>query len=248
MNRNELANMLRSEADATEGEYQPRPLPLTVGATDVGSSAARVGYLRMAMAAAAGGAAVLVLSAIVGWPPGSNREPITAANDPNRPCRIADFDVRSEPWPDAPAAGGVLIVFTARESVPCVLDQGLHVSAADANGRALIEVAVMNRDPVAVEAGTAWQAGIAWSTYCRAPGSGPGFPEDPPRPIILSVTLGVTVGSDADGVPITTGDALVAVDPHGDVLPQPCAVGDQALGAWLTPTGLVPHPGALQER
>jgi hypothetical protein len=200
----------------------------------------------MVAAGAAGALTALALVAVIGsglFAPGRDTGGPTESNaDPGRPCRSADFEVRTEAWPDAPMAGGVLVIFEARDSAWCVIDRGLNAVVADAGGQSLVESAVGVRGPYEVEPGTALQAGIYWSTYCGSAGGTVAAPEDPARPLKLSVAIAVR-GDDLEGGEVTIADTLIPLDTPTEIAPGPCSEEFPGSPFWLAPTGFAPFPG-----
>lgn len=239
MSHDELKRRLLSEADHYESEYQGRPLGLAHE-----RDRARPNVLTMGVSALAG--AVLALT-LVGLVTGflethPNTDAGLAPEPGDRPCRSADFSVRSEPWAGAPMAGGVLVIFQANETAWCHIQHGIHASVLDATAASFVEAAVGLREPIVVAPGQAWQSGVYWSTYCGTAGGTVAAPEHPARPLQLSVAIAVE-GEPMDGMPTVTGDTLLPVAIDGEIAPEPCDDDLPGTPFWLGVTGLDRYPG-----
>lgn len=241
MNHDQLKRRLHAETDHYEAEYRRRELPFALDARARGSRA-----LPMAAAALAGAATALALVAVSEasvFGLFSNGNTGLGPEAAERPCRSADFSVRSEPWPSAPMAGGMLVIFQANETAWCTLRHGIYAMVSDANGdNSLVEVAMGLREPIAVAPGQAWQSGVYWSTYCGNASGTVTAPEHPARPLQLSMAMAID-GEPMDGEPTITGDTPLPVATEAEIAPEPCE--DEQLGTpfWLGFTGLDPYPG-----
>lgn len=246
MTGDHLKNLLRSHADRREREYSPRPLPLTIEAVRLSGAPRRVQQLQMVAAGVAGAVTALALVAVIGSgifaTNGRTGGPTELNADPERPCRSADFEVRAEAWPDAPMAGGVLAIFEARDSTWCVIDRGFSALVADASDQVLVGSAVGVREPIQVKPGTAWQARIYWSTYCGSASGTVAAPEDPARPLTLSVAIGIR-GDDLEGEEVTIVDTQIPLDTPTEIAPGPCSEEFPGSPFWLAPSGFAPYPG-----
>lgn len=241
MNRDELKRLLHTEPDPYEAEYRGRPLPLVLSRHPAGRSK----VLPIIASAAAGAAAALALVAIAGSAALGLFPEANAGLGPEageRPCGSADFTLRSEPWPDAPMAGGVLVIYQANEGAWCSINHGVVAAVEDANGVSLVEVAQAQREPIQVAPGTTWQNGVYWSTYCGTAGGTVAVDEHPARPLQLSMAIAVAV-EPIDGVPNITGDTLLPVAVESEIAPEPCADDQPGTPFWLGSTGLEPYPG-----
>lgn len=239
MNREELKRRLQADEDRYEAEYRGRELPITLG------GATRSPTLAMAAAAVAGTLTTLALLAVTGAAVSglfSSSNTDQSPEGADRPCRSADFTVRSEPWPDAPMAGGVVVVLQANDGAWCHIEHGIYAAVSDANGDSAVEVAVGFREPIAVAPGQAWQSGVYWSTYCGSAGGTVAAPEHPVRPLQLSVGIAID-GEPIGGEATITGDTPLPVATDAEIAPEPCE--NEQLGGpfWLGLTGLAPYPG-----
>lgn len=241
MNRDELTQRLHTQRDRYEAEYRGRPLPLALDRPRGG----RANFVPMLASAAAGAAAALALVAITGSAVFGLFRETSAGFGPEaaeRPCGSADFTVRAEPWPDAPMAGGVLVLFEAGEGAWCHINYGIYAGVRDANEANGVEVAQVQREPIAVAPGQTWQSGVYWSTYCGSAGGTVAAPEHPARPLQLSVAIAVA-GQSVDNEPTITADRLLPVTTDTEIAPEPCTDDQPGSPFWLGSTGLEPYPG-----
>jgi hypothetical protein len=242
MNRS-LEDALRSQADPHEAEYRATPLPRHIEEARATLTERPPALLHLALAAAAGAMATLVvaggISVGAGLLDGSRNAGGPVDTDALRPCRSADFTVRSEPWPDAPMAGGVRVILTAGDTVECVISHGYAASVTDANGQHGVFSFLGMMEPIHVRPGSAWQAGISWSTYCGSGGGRVAVPEEPVRPLKLAIGIGIAAG-EQDGVPVTTSDTPIPVETHTEIAPSPCTDDPISAPFWLQLTGLSP--------
>jgi len=241
MNHDQLKRRLHADADPYEAAYRGRPLPLSLDAP-----APRSSVLPMATAALAGAVTALALMAVTGTSvvgPFSNANTGLGPEAAERPCRSADFSVRSEPWADAPMAGGVLVIFQATETAWCHLQHGTYTIVSDANGaNSIAEIAAVFPEPIAVAPGQAWQSGVYWSTYCGNAGGTVAAPEHAARPLRLSMAIAIQ-GEPMDGEQIITADTLLPVATDAEIAPEPCEDDQPGTPFWLGSTGLDPYPG-----
>lgn len=238
MNRDQLKRRLQAEADPYEAEYHGRALPLTL---EPGRH--RSGVFALTVSSLAGAVvAVAIMSATGLFGAFDSRDSGLGPEAGDRPCRSADFSVRSEPWADAPMAGGVLVIFQANEAAWCQIQHGIHASVLDATAASGVEVAVALREPIAVAPGQAWQAGVYWSTYCGTAGGTVAAPEHAARPLQLSVAIAIE-GEPMDGEPTITGDTLLPVATDAEIAPEPCDDDLPGTPFWLGATGLDAYPG-----
>lgn len=251
MTREQVEEILRSQPDPREGEYRPRPLPMTIEPARRAIPAAPPRYLQMAAAGVAG--AVVALALIAAGSATGLFAPSPNAGNPQgldlgwgRPCRSADFELRTEAWPNAPMAGGVLVIFEGRETADCVIDRGFYASVVAVDGEDLGAAAISLRDAVDVEPGMALQAGVYWSTYCGTAGGTVAAPVHPARPLTLSVGLMVD-GGDLEGVKHSVPDARIQVETQSEIAPEPCLEEYPGSPFWLGLTGLETYPGPPPE-
>jgi hypothetical protein len=241
MNRDQLKRLLHTQADRYEAEYRGRPLPLTFDRPHGG----RPNVLPMIVSAAGGAVVALALVAVTGSAVFGLFREANAGLSPEaseRQCRSADFTIRAEPWPNAPMAGGVLVIFQANEGAWCHINHGIYTIVRDANGANGVEVAQVLREAIPVAPGMTWQSGVYWSTYCGTAGGTVAAPEHPARPLQLSMAIAVP-GEPLDGEPTITGDTLLPVATEAEIAPEPCADEQPGTPFWLGSTGLEPYPG-----
>lgn len=245
MTREQLEDLLRSQPDALEGEYRSRPLPMTIDAAHRVVSEPSAKPLQMVAAGVAGALVALALivagSAAGLFTPDLNAEDSAGVgSDVRRSCGSADFDLRTEEWPDAPMSGGVLVILEARQAADCEIDTGLYATVDDADGAGSVAAVVGLREAVNVEPGAAFQLGVYWSTYCGDAGGTVAAPDRPERPLTLSVGLMVSGGED-DGVPVSVPDTLIPVETSSEIAPEPCTQEYAGSPFWLGLDGLEPY-------
>lgn len=139
-------------------------------------------------------------------------------------------------------AGGVLVIFQATEGAWCHISHGMYTAVDGADGTGLVAVATTVREPIVVAPGMTWQSGVYWSTYCGSAGGTVAAPEQPARPLRLSVAPAIP-GEPDDGVPVINADTLISVATAAEIAPEPCTDEQPGTPFWLGSTGLDPYPG-----
>ena len=201
-NENDLERALRSQRGPREDGYQPSTLPTTLedqAVTGVRPSRLwRTGLL--VGVGAAGALAVAVAAGILSGPDsgpevgsGNSAGPSAeATTDPAPACGIRDVALAAEPWGGAAGSRGTVVtVSLASGRYACALPAAASAQLVDANGVQLVE----GRTPatsgsVALEPGSAFTLGIAWSDWCGV---------EPSAPLNLSLAFG-------NGPPLLVGE------------------------------------------